>query len=243
MLRTACITLISLTFLYPLPALSLQDQGLASIMDIIDRAVGELGNEQGGAPPGKQDEGKQNATSAASSTLVNLSRTLGKLSYSRLQCGEADVLAEFTLRVQKMPANVQDSMRDAFQEGFDAGKKDSPLLSEDECKRLTQSRNRSEKEQEANVKEEDKAAEQEEVVEAPKEIEDPRLKHLRIAELTGQLAWRRRFCGDDKVHSRDFNELIGKMPDEFQAEAKEAYWKGYQRGKLINKGFRKDNCS
>jgi len=239
MLRIACIALISLTFLNPAPALALQDQGLASIMDIIDRAVDEFATKLAEAE-GSEEE-KQKAGEAASSTVVNLSRTLGKLSYSRLQCGEADVLAEFTIRVQKMPLEFQDAMRNAFQEGFDTGKKDSPLLSEDECKRLTQSRNRSEKAQQANVKEEPKA-EEEVVVEEPVEVEDPKLKHMRIAELTGQLAWRRRFCGDEQVHSRDFNELIGQMPEEIQADAKEAYWKGYRRGKQINKGFKKSDC-
>ena len=238
MLRTACIALISLTFLIPWPARALQDQGLASIMDIIDRAVDEFSATM--ADAGDQD--RQQAGEAASSTVVNLSRTLGKLSYSRLQCGEADVLAEFTLRVQKMPVDFQDAMRDAFQEGFDAGKADSPLMSEDECKRLTQSRNRTDKSEQANVKEEPESRQEEPEVEQPVEVEDPRLRHLRIAELTGQLAWRRKFCGDRQVHTRDFNEVIGEMPEEVHEQAKEAYWKGFRRGKLLNKGFSEDNC-
>lgn len=243
MIRTASIALISLSFLFAVPAYSLQDQGLSSIMDIIDRAVEEFDvktNEQEGSEEDKQQAGK-----AASSTIVNLSRTLGKLSYSRLQCGEADVLAEFTLRVQKMPEDFRDPMRDAFQEGFDESKAETALLSEDECKRLTQSRLRGDKQAESNVKEEadNKADNKEQVVEeTPKVEEDPMLKHLRIAELSGQLAYRRKLCGDNKVHSRDFNEVINKMPKEIQEDAKESYWKGYKHGKLLNKGFNRENC-
>ena len=243
MIRTASMALISLSFLFALPAYSLQDQGLSSIMDIIDRAVDEFHvktNEQEGSEEDKQQAGK-----AASSTIVNLSRTLGKLSYSRLQCGEADVLAEFTLRVQKMPEDFRDPMRDAFQAGFDDSKADTTLLSEDECKRLTQSRQRGDKQVDANVKEEadDKSADKQQAVEEdPKVEEDPMLKHLRIAELSGQLAYRRKLCGDTKVHSRDFNEVINQMPQEIQQDAKESYWKGYKRGKLLNKGFNRENC-
>lgn len=244
MIRTASMALISLSFLFAVPAYSLQDQGLSSIMDIIDRAVDEF-HVKTTAQEGS-DEEKQQAGQAASSTIVNLSRTLGKLSYSRLQCGEADVLAEFTLRVQKMPEDFRDPMRDAFQEGFDQSKAETPLLSEDECKRLTQSRLRGDKQAEANVNEEsDKKAskQQQKVVEEPPKIEeDPKLKHLRIAELSGQLAYRRKLCGDNKVHSRDFNEVIGKMPQEIQEDAKESYWKGYKHGKLLNKGFNRENC-
>jgi len=243
MIRTASMALISLSFLFALPAYSLQDQGLSSIMDIIDRAVDEFHvktNEQEGSEEDKQQAGK-----AASSTIVNLSRTLGKLSYSRLQCGEADVLAEFTLRVQKMPEDFRDPMRDAFQAGFDDSKADTTLLSEDECKRLTQSRQRGDKQVDANVKEEadDKSADKQQAAEEdPKVEEDPMLKHLRIAELSGQLAYRRKLCGDTKVHSRDFNEVINQMPQEIQEDAKESYWKGYKRGKLLNKGFNRENC-
>ena len=80
-------------------------------------------------------------------------------------------------------------------------------------------------------------------MEEPKEVEDPKLRHLRIAELSGQLSWRRRFCGDEKVHTRDFSEVINRMPEEYQAEARDAYWKGYRHGKFINKNFKKSSCS
>ena len=43
-----------------------------------------------------------------------------------------------------MPEVSRDPMRDAFQEGFDKSKEETPLLSEDECQRLTRSRQRSE---------------------------------------------------------------------------------------------------
>ena len=86
-------------------------------------------------------------------TVVNLSRTLGTLSYSRLQCGQAEVLSEFTQRVQLMPEVSRDPMRDAFQEGFDKSKDETQLLSADECDRLTRSRVRTETVDEANVTE------------------------------------------------------------------------------------------
>ena len=118
----------------------LQDQGLNSIMLIIDKAIEELN-----AQPADDEAGAE-AVENATRTIVNLSRTLGTLSYSRLQCGEASVLAEFTQRVQLMPDESRDSMRDAFQEGFDKSKEETTLLSQDECERLTRSRNRGEQE-------------------------------------------------------------------------------------------------
>lgn len=243
MIKTASIVLIYLSFLFPGSAFALQDQGLSSIMDIIDRAIDEFNvktEEQQGS-----DEEKQKMSQAASATVINLSRTLGKLSYSRLQCGQADVLAEFTQRVQKMPQDFRDPMRDGFQEGFDKSKAETPLLSEDECNRLTQSRTRGEKQVDANISEEKKRKTEEEnkiVEKAPVPAEDPKLKHMRIAELSGQLAYRRKYCGDNKVVSRDFNEVISKMPEEFQELAKKSYWKGYKHGKRLNKGLNKDNC-
>ena len=239
MTRFLFIVLICQTFLIPTPVLALEDQGLSSIMSIIDKAVDEfklkIDAQQG------TDKEKLAAATSASATIVNLSRTLGKLSYSRLQCGQADVLAEFTQRVQNMPADFRDPMRDAFQLGFDKSKDETALLSEDECERLTQSRTLGEKEIGANVEEvaEDK---KEKVVEKPKPVVDPRLKQLRIAELSGQLAYKRKFCGDDKVVTRDFNEVISKMPEEYQADAKNSYWKGYQHGKRLNSALSKDNC-
>ena len=117
MIKIASIVLIYLSFLFSTPVLALPDQGLSSIMDIIDKAIDEFNaksSEQQGS-----DEDTKKATEAASATIVNLSKTLGKLSYSRLQCGQADVLAEFTQRVQKMPQDIRDLMRDGFQAGFD----------------------------------------------------------------------------------------------------------------------------
>lgn len=241
--RIVSILLICQLFLIPGSVIAMQDQGLSSIMSIIDKAV-EAFNIKVEDQQGTEEEVQQKLKSA-SSTIVNLSRTLGKLSYSRLQCGQADVLAEFTQRVQKMPQDFRDSMRDAFQEGFDKSKAETPLLSDDECERLTQSRTLSEKEGEADNEEgdTDKADKKDEkIVEKPKPEVDPKLKHLRIAELSGQLAYKRKFCGDKKVVSRDFSEVISKMPEEFQVEAKVSYWKGYKHGKRLNKNLTKASC-
>lgn len=241
MKRTVTTLLIYLTLILPVPMLAMQDQGLSSIMSIIDRAIEEFNNkvpEQEGT-----EEERKNASEAASSTIVNLSRTLGNLSYSRLQCGQADVLAEFTQRVQKMPQDVRDSMRDAFQQGFDNSKAETSLLSVDECERLTQSRNLGDKKVDVKIKEQkvkndmvDKKSEKK-TRQTPASNVDPMLKQLRIAELTGQLAYRRKYCGDSNVVSRDFNEVIGKMPEAFQDQAKKSYWKGYKRGKRLTKNL------
>ena len=219
----------------------IQDQGLQSIMDIIDKAIAELNQktEDGvEADPAALD----NATSA----IVNLSRTLGTLSYSRLQCGEAAVLAEFTQRVQLMPDASRDPMRDAFQEGFDKSKEETPILSQDECERLTRSRKRNESQTDANV-EEDKSktrvaepsAEEVEEVLPP---EDPKFRHLRVAELTGQLAYKRKFCQDETVFNRDYNEYLESIPEEYREEAKNAYWKGYKHGKRLQKNLTLEQC-
>ncbi|MGD8839308.1 MAG: hypothetical protein PVI70_06910 [Gammaproteobacteria bacterium] len=222
----------------------LQDQGLNSIMDIIDKAIAEItakpAEDGAEVDPAKQ----QNAIS----TVINLSRTLGTLSFSRLQCGEAGVLAEFTSRVQLMPEESRDPMRDAFQEGFDKSKGEAPLLSQDECERLTASRKRREAEADAdaNVKETgDKAAAEKESAKKVAEetpAEDPKFRFLRIAELSGQLAFRRRICEGEKVFNRDYNEYLQSVPEEYREEAKTSYWKGYRHGKILNKDFTRDQC-
>ena len=182
----------------------------------------------------------------ATGTVVNLSRTLGTLSYSRLQCGEAAVLAEFTQRVQLMPEPSRDPMRDAFQEGFDKSKEETPLLSEDECQRLTASRVRSEAPVEANVTEDlakpeaAKAVVKE--VEAEVVAEDPKFRHMRIAEMTGQLAYRRKVCQDETVFNRDYNEYLESIPEEYREEVKTSYWKGFKHGKRLNKNLTQDQC-
>lgn len=217
----------------------LLDQGLHSIMQIIDKAIVELGQQADGA------EVDAAVLENATSTIVNLSRTLGTLSYSRLQCGEAGVLAEFTQRVQLMPEESRDPMRDAFQEGFDQSKEETPLLSTDECERLTRSRARSETAEEANVSEDKSTAEAEpEVEEVEEELppEDPKFRHLRIAELTGQLAYKRKFCEDEKVFNRDYNEYLESVPEEFREEVKSAYWKGFNHGKHLNKHLTREQC-
>ena len=217
----------------------LKDQGLSSIMEIIDQAIANL-NEPVEDGVIIDPSVLENATN----TIVNLSRTLGTLSYSRLQCGEAGVLAEFTQRVQMMPDESRDLMRDAFQEGFDKSKEETTLLSQDECERLTRSRTRGEKEPDANVTEDVITPEEtlvEEVVEeaAP---EDPKFRHLRIAEISGQLAYRRKFCQDEKVFNRDYNEYLESIPEVYREEVKTAYWKGYKHGKRLNKNLTTDQC-
>ncbi|MBC8210432.1 MAG: hypothetical protein H8E21_05140 [Gammaproteobacteria bacterium] len=231
--------LILQLFLIASPLQALEDQGLSSIMSIIDKAVEEFSKVTQDQELPEPD--KLAKTKSTSSTIVNLARTLGKLSYSRLQCGQADVLAEFTQRVQNMPADFRDPMRDAFQLGFDKSKAETALLSADECERLTQSRTLGEKKLEANVEELPQETPLKEV-EKPKPVVDPKLKHLRLAELTGQLAYKRKFCGDNKVINRDFNEVISNMPQEFQEEAKASYWKGYQHGKRLNSSLSKQGC-
>ena len=222
----------------------LQDQGLNSIMLIIDKAVDEV---KAAAEP-RDDETEEQLKArldAATATIVNLSKTLGTLSYSRLQCGEAGVLAEFTQRVLLLPDDRRDAMRDAFQDGFDKSKQDTPLLSEDECKRLTESRKRADKPDVVNVAADKKGkkAEEiaEEVVEEPEE--DPKMSLLRVAELTGQFAYKRKFCEDDKVFNRDYNEYLNSVPEELREEVKVAYWKGFKHGKRMNKNLTKSQCS
>lgn len=220
----------------------LMDQGLNSIMEIIDKAIDEF-NKQAPDDGGEIDPAELENTTG---TIVSLSRTLGTLSYSRLQCGEASVLAEFTQRVQLMPDESRDAMRDAFQEGFDKSKEETPLLSQDECERLTRSRNRSEPRPETNVAEEEGAAapqpEAEEEVVEEVSPEDPKFRHLRIAELSGQLAYRRKFCQDEKVFNRDYNEYLESIPEDYREEVKNAYWKGYKHGKRLNKNFTREQC-
>ena len=217
----------------------LQDQGLSSIMQIIDTALVGI-NPENGAELSPAD--LQNAID----TVINLSRTLGTLSYSRLQCGEAAVLAEFTRRVQSMPEERQDSMRDAFQEGFDKSKQNTELLSRDECQRLTRSRNRDEEVVEARVREEIATPAEEEAIEPVDEeipeAQNPRFRHLRIAELAGQLAYKRKFCDGGAVFNRDYNEYLESVPEDYRDEVKTAYWKGYQRGKRVNQGLTRQHC-
>ena len=217
----------------------LLDQGLNSIMVIIDKAIDGLSQQASEEDAEVDAAARENATS----TIVNLSRTLGTLSYSRLQCGEAGVLAEFTQRVQLMPEESRDPMRDAFQEGFDKSKEETPLLSTDECDRLTRSRVRSEEPTETNVTEDETKAKPE-VKEVKEELppEDPKFRHLRIAELTGQLAYKRKFCEDEKVFNRDYNEYLLSIPEEYREEVKSAYWEGYKHGKRLNKNFTRAQC-
>jgi predicted secreted protein len=219
----------------------IQDQGLSSIMDIIDKAITELNQ--------KVEDGTEIDPAMlenASATVISLSRTLGTLSYSRLQCGEAAVLAEFTQRVQLMPEATRDPMRDAFQEGFDKSKEETPILSQDECERLTRSRKRNESQTDANVNAEKDTtrttAPSDEEVEEVLPPEDPKFRHLRVAELTGQLSYKRKFCEDETVFNRDYNDYLESIPTEYREEVKTAYWKGYKHGKRLHKNLSREQC-
>jgi predicted secreted protein len=223
----------------------LQDQGLKSIMDIIDKAIGELAEQ---AAAESDPVALESALTNATATVVNLSRTLGNLSYSRLQCGQAEVLSEFTQRVQLMPEQSRDPMRDAFQEGFDKSKDETPLLSEDECERLTRSRVRTETVDDTNVvedKSKSSTTAKKAVDEEPEEVispEDPKFRHLRVAELSGQLAFKKRFCEDEKVFNRDYNEYLESVPEDYREEVKAIYWKGYKHGQRMNKNLSQEQC-
>jgi len=218
----------------------LQDQGLNSILQIIDKAVDEINQENTGE---ENDETDAAALETAIAAVVNLSRTLGSLAYSRLQCGEADVLSEFTQRVQQMPEANRDAMRNAFQEGFDKSKDGAKLLSEDECKRLTQSRIRPETVDDTDIEGEEKKPEiEQKEVEQELPPEEPKLRHLRIAELSGQLAYKHKICDGDAVFTRDYNAFMESVPEEYQEEVKAIYWKGYQHGKRLNPDLTSDSC-
>jgi hypothetical protein len=65
---------------------------------------------------------------------------------------------------------------------------------------------------------------------------------LRIAELSGQLAFRRRVCEGEKVFNRDYNEYLESIPEAYREEAKAAYWKGYTHGKRLNENFTREQC-
>lgn len=241
------LKLIVFCILFSLPFVlqaELKDQGLNSIMQIIDKAIGNAADTKE-LKEGETEEEAAARKASANATIVNLSRTLGTLSYSRLQCGEAGVLAEFTQRVLLVAEENRDAMRDAFQEGFDKSKEETDLLSEDECRRLTESRKRNETAEVANVAEDPgkkKAAKEAKAVE-PKPEEDPKLRLMRVAELSGQLAYKRQFCDGKKVFTRDYNEYIANAPDEYKEDVKNAYWKGFQHGKRLNKSLTKSQCS
>ena len=241
-LNSTLIMLCTLSVLSFSGHAELQDQGLNSIMQIIDKAIEDISNRETSADNAEADAA---ALENATTTVVNLSRTLGSLSYSRLQCGEADVLSEFTQRVQKMPEEGRDAMRDAFQEGFDKSKNDTQLLSEDECARLTQARVRTEAVDETNVVEENQNKETgQPVVEKEPELppEEPRLRHLRIAELSGQLAYKRKICDGEEVFTRDFNAFMESVPEDYLQEVKDMYWKGYKHGRRMNPDLSSDTC-
>jgi predicted secreted protein len=239
-LTTAVLLLCTLSALSFSGNAELQDQGLNSIMQIIDKAIEQISSKITQEDSAETDPAVLDTATAA---IVNLSKTLGSLSYSRLQCGEANVLSEFTQRVQQMPEVSRDAMRNAFQEGFDNSKNNTELLSEDECKRLTQSRLRAETVDETNVVEEPQKPElKQKAVEQELPPEEPKLRHLRIAELLGQLAYKRKICEGEKVFTRDYNAFMESVPEEYQEEVKTIYWKGYKHGKRLSPNLTSDGC-
>ena len=142
-----------------------------------------------------------------------------------------------------MPEANRDAMRNAFQEGFDKSKDGTKLLSEDECKRLTQSRIRPETVDETNIEEDEIKPEiEQKIVEQEMSPEEPKLRHLRIAELSGQLAYKRNICDGDEVFTRDYNAFMESVPEEYQEEVKAIYWKGYKHGKRMNPNLTSDGC-
>ena len=109
-------------------------------------------------------------------------------------------------------------MRDAFQRGFDKSKLETKLLSEDECKRLTQSRIRANKVEESNVDQpEEKQSTQVEKQTKAEEVidESPKLRYLRIAEISGQLAFKTKICRSEKVFNQDYNEFVKSIPEDY----------------------------
>lgn len=236
-IKTALFALCALCVISFSSHAELQDQGLNSILQIIDKAIDEVNMD-------KQAENYDaQVVENAIAAIITLSKTLGNLSYSRLQCGQAEVLAEFTQRVQKLPEESRNPMRDAFQEGFDKSKDETVLLSDDECKRLTESRIREEAVDDTlvDVDEEAEVA-AEEVVEEP-DLDEPRKRHVRMAELSGQLAYKTMYCEGKQVFTRDYNEFMKSIPEEFLQEVKDNYWKGYQHGKRMNPYLTSDACS
>jgi cytochrome c556 len=234
--KTALITFFALCLLSFSSHAELQDQGLNSILQIMDKAIEDIVKKD------KEDPDYDAAVvENALAALSTLSRTLGTLSYSRLQCGQAEVLAEFTQRVQKIPGENQNPVRDAFQEGFDKSKEETVLLSDDECKRLTASRTREDTIDKTQVDGEDEAAPIEEVVEEVDE-DEPRRRQLRIAELSGQLAYKTKVCNGKAVFTRDYNAFMETVPEEYQQEVKDSYWVGYQHGKRLNPNLTADGC-
>ena len=234
--KTALITFCALCLLSFSSHAEMQDQGLNSILQIMDKAVDDI-SEKGEGEKDHDPVAVENAVKA----LTTLSRTLGTLSYSRLQCGQAEVLAEFTQRVQKIPSENQNQVRDAFQEGFDKSKEETPLLSDDECKRLTASRTREDTIDKTQVVVEDEEAPVEEVVEEVDE-DEPRRQQLRIAELSGQLAYKTRVCNGKAVFTRDLNAFLETVPEDYLQEVKDSYWQGYQHGRRMNPNLTADTC-
>ena len=234
--KTALITFCALCLLSFSSHAEMQDQGLNSILQIIDKAIEDIVKKD------KEDSDYDAAVvENALTALSTLSRTLGTLSYSRLQCGQAEVLAEFTQRVQKIPSENQNQVRDAFQAGFDKSKEETPLLSEDECKRLTASRTREDTIDKPQGDVEDEAAPVEEVVEEVDE-QEPKRRQLRIAELSGQLAYKTRVCNGKAVFTRDLNAFMETVPEEYLQEVKDSYWEGYKHGRRMNPNLTADTC-
>jgi predicted secreted protein len=235
-IRTALVALCTLCAISFSSHAELQDQGLDSMLQLVDKAIEDLNMD-----PDQEGYDILVVENAASS-INRLSRMLGTLSYSRLQCEQLGILSEFAERVQKVPEKNGNAMRDAFDEGLDKSIEESVLLSDDECKRLTKSRTRDEVVDESMVDVDEEAeVAAEEVVEEP-DLDEPRKRLMRIAELSGQLAFKTMFCDGKQVFTRDYNEFMETVPEEFQQEVKDTYWKGYKHGKRMNPYLTADAC-
>lgn len=226
-------------------AQSLNDQGLDSLLAIIDKATQTALKPESNNEANNNQEGTTDSAAAAAialKTVVNLSRTLGRLGYSRLQCGETGVLSEFTKRVQLLPTETREAMRAAFQEGFDRSKGETELISEDQCERLRQSRSlgaqQAKEAAEANVETSRKATPKKTApkVEQVKTPEEEQQRYMRIAQITGQLASRHQLCGDKAALQKLYREMMQGIPKDFKADAKKSYSEGLKHGQRLNKG-------
>ena len=81
----------------------------------------------------------------------------------------------------------------------------------------------------------------EEVVEEVDE-EEPMRRQLRIAELSGQLAYKTRVCNGKAVFTRDLNAFLETVPEDYLQEVKDSYWQGYQHGRRMNPNLTADTC-
>ncbi len=63
-----------------------------------------------------------------------------------------------------------------------------------------------------------------------------------LAELSGQLAFKTMVSEGKQVFTRDYNAFMKTVPEEFQEEVKDTYWKGYKHGERMNPYLTSDAC-